>query len=189
MLATGGLWFSRQEKRYEHQIAENRSQDEALQAYLDKMRLLLKEDLRTPINSGEVRSVARARTPTVLRRLDKQRRIGEVRSVARARTLTVLRRLDKQRRIAVLQFLINAFIEADKPIISFAGGELNHYDLSGANLEGANLNLANLSRANLNLANLEGANLSRANLTACQPRRGQPRPGRPQRGQPQSGLL
>jgi uncharacterized protein YjbI with pentapeptide repeats len=168
VLTADGLWFSRQEKRYEQQIAEKRrqneqqiaekrSQDEALQAYLDKMtELLLKENLPTSNESDEVRSVAHART------------------------LTVLRRLDKERRIAILRFLIESrLIEANNPIISFSGGDLNRYDPSEANLAGANLSGANLGKAilkgtyleeailkgaNLSEANLEGANLEGANL-------------------------
>jgi hypothetical protein len=67
----------------ERELAEQRAQDEALQAYLDQMSsLLLEKDLRA---SGEE---------------------SEVRTLARARTLTVLERLDPSRKTAVMQFLV-----------------------------------------------------------------------------------
>src|SRR5215208_4290398 len=69
----------------ERELAEQRAQDEALQAYLDQMGgLLLESDLR------------------------KSKEDSEVRSVARARTLTVLSRLDPSRKTAIIQFLVEA---------------------------------------------------------------------------------
>src|SRR5918997_7015992 len=74
-----------QRAKAERELAEQRAQHEALQAYLDQMStLLLEKDLR---NSEED---------------------SEVRTLARARTLTVLRRLDPNRKSAVMQFLVEA---------------------------------------------------------------------------------
>jgi hypothetical protein len=59
----------------ERELAEQRAQDEALQAYLDQMSsLLLEKDLRTSEEDSEVRTLARARTLTVLGRLDPSRK-------------------------------------------------------------------------------------------------------------------
>jgi hypothetical protein len=94
----------------ERELAEQRAQDEALQAYLDQMGgLLLEKDLRECEGGSEVRTLARART------------------------LTVLGRLDPSRKEAVMQFLVEAKLvqrvaERD-PIIR----------LSDANLSGAHL--------------------------------------------------
>src|SRR5215211_969496 len=41
VIAAGGVWFNRQQREREIKIAEQRSQDEALQAYLDQMSQLL----------------------------------------------------------------------------------------------------------------------------------------------------
>jgi hypothetical protein len=69
----------------ERELAKQRAQDEALQAYLGQMSsLLLEKDLR---NSEEG---------------------SEARTLARARTLTVLGRLDPSRKTAVMQFLVEA---------------------------------------------------------------------------------
>jgi uncharacterized protein HemX len=56
-----------QRAQAERELAEQSAQDEALQAYLDHMSgLLLERDLRASEEDSEVRSLARARTLTVL---------------------------------------------------------------------------------------------------------------------------
>ncbi len=97
------------------------------------------------------------------------------RTIARARTLSVLIALDSDRKGELIEFLSAAkLIEQDKPIISLERANLVNVNLERAylvnvNLERANLEDANLERAylvNVNLkdANLEGANLEGANL-------------------------
>jgi hypothetical protein len=129
----------------ERELAEQRAQDEALQAYLDQMgSLLLERDLRASEEDSEVRALARART------------------------LTVLGRLDPSRKTALMQFLVEADlvhrVDGREPIISLAG-----VDLHGAHLLAANLSGADLYRANLSDAYLVGANLSDAYLLAANP--------------------
>src|SRR5215203_5007158 len=59
----------------EQELAVQRAQDEALQAYLDQVgTLLLAKDLRNSEEDSEVRTLARARTLTVLGRLDSARK-------------------------------------------------------------------------------------------------------------------
>ncbi len=134
-----GLWFTGQQDQRRQQIenqraeaerelAEQRAQDEALQTYLDQMsRLLLESDLR----ESEVDS--------------------EVRTLARARTLTVLSRLDPSRKTAVMHFLGEAAlirrVEGRGPIINLSGAELSYADLRGADLSGAYVYQADLSEA------------------------------------------
>jgi hypothetical protein len=61
----------------ERELAKQRAQDEALQAYLDQMsELLLEKDLRASDEDSEVRTLARARTLTVLGRLGPDRKIA-----------------------------------------------------------------------------------------------------------------
>jgi uncharacterized protein YjbI with pentapeptide repeats len=160
-----GFWFTMQQDARQQQLAEQRAQDEALQAYLDQMsNLLLEEDLRASEEDSEVRTLARART------------------------LTVLERLDPSRKRAVVQFLVETElvqgVEETAPIINLGGADLSGgvylrgADLSFATLRGANLSEANLSEANLRGANLYdaglrgadlgGANLSEANLVVAE---------------------
>jgi uncharacterized protein YjbI with pentapeptide repeats len=130
----------------ERELAEQRAQDEALQAYLDQMSgLLLERDLRASEKGSEVRTLARART------------------------LTVLGRLDPSRKTAVMQFLVEAElvqrVEGGRgPIIPLTDANLSNANLSNANLSNANLPYANLSLTTLSDAHLEDADLSNANL-------------------------
>jgi hypothetical protein len=73
VLAAGGVWFNRQSREREIEVAERRAQDDTLQAHLDQMSDLLldeKRPLRDSKEGDEVRMLARARTVTALRRLD-----------------------------------------------------------------------------------------------------------------------
>jgi hypothetical protein len=96
---------------------------------------------------------------------------SEVRTLARARTLTVLSRLDPSRKTAVMLFLVEAGLvqrieEQRSPIINLLGAKLNGADLSTTNLNGAELSHANLNFADLSYADLnEGANLLEADLS------------------------
>lgn len=131
-----------EQQRYdrEQMIAEDNQREELLQGYLDRMSgLLLDKGLRS------------------------SQRTAEVRDIARARTLTVLPRLDSNRKGSLIKFIYESgLINADTmgSII-----DLSEADLSQTNLEGANLTGANLSKANLNKANLSEARLSTANLS------------------------
>jgi len=129
----------------DRKLAEQRAQDEALQAYLDQMStLMLENDLR---NSEED---------------------SEVRTLARARTLTVLRRLDPRRKGEIMQFLLEADlihgVGERAPVIKLSRANLLETNLRGEDLGGAILSDTNLSEAHLNRSNLSRADLSRANL-------------------------
>jgi uncharacterized protein YjbI with pentapeptide repeats len=129
----------------ERELAEQRAQDETLQAYFDQMSgLLLEKDLRTSKEDSEVRTLARART------------------------LTVLGRLDPSRKTAIMQFLVEADlvqrVDGRDPIISLRGANLSDVFLNAANLSGANLVFAELGGADLSYANLQNANLQNAHL-------------------------
>jgi uncharacterized protein YjbI with pentapeptide repeats len=135
---------NKQQHETDMQIAENQQQEAALQAYFDKMSELLLE-----------------------KRLRESEQNAEVRNIARARTLTVLRRLDAERNRSLLQFLSesglirqgNDIIDLKVATLSGAklsGTDLSQTDLSEVNLSGADLSQADLSKANLNRANLSG---------------------------------
>src|SRR5215210_2823216 len=107
-LATLGLWFSVQQDTRQQLLEEQRAQNAALQAYLDQMsQLMLQGDLRDSKEGSEVR-----------------------RTLARARTQTVLGQLDSDRKASVVQFLYEAsLIKKEDPVLN-----LSDIDLSGANL-------------------------------------------------------
>jgi hypothetical protein len=139
--------LEQQRAERELQLAEQRAQDEALQAYLDQMSgLLLEKKLRVYKSDSEVRTLARART------------------------LTVLRRLDPSRKTDVMRFLLEAKLVqrvegSGPPIIHLSYADLHYADLSYADLKYAELNSANLQHAYLSPANLQHAHLIDADLS------------------------
>jgi hypothetical protein len=144
MLALGGYLFNRSESRRTKDEADQRAQDEALQAYLDHMSdLLIPKNDRPSLSDGS--------PPESLRVL------------ARARTLTVLPRLDGDRKGRVVQFLYESkLIYKDRWHIDLKDADLDRADLTGIYLSEAKLTRvylrgANLLRADLELADLEGA--------------------------------
>lgn len=156
VLALVAVWFSTQERKddreaadkraqIDREIATDRLQEAALQAYYDKMTdLLLKENLREA-PAGE-----------------------EVISIARSRTRATLRSLDNVRKGLLVEFLHEArLIEKENPIIRLGVADLTGIELMGANLSGANLAGANLGGANLSATDLSKAKLSGADLSAA----------------------
>jgi len=121
VLAIGGFFLNRSENRYAlklqerreaearkieeqriqeaHNLEEQRAQEAGLNAYLDQMTQLLLD------NNNKLRASKAG---------------DEVRSVARARTLTVLRVLDGARKATVLQFLYEA-----KLITAYEGNDID----------------------------------------------------------------
>ena len=139
VLAIGGYLFTRSENRATRVAAEQRAQDEALQAYLDGMSQLVTDKDR-PLH----------RSP----------RSDRLRTVARARTLTVLSRLDGDRKARVMQFLYESvLINIKHPVVDLTGA-----DLSSANLRTSSLSGASLVYADLHSADLHGAWLVYADL-------------------------
>jgi uncharacterized protein YjbI with pentapeptide repeats len=125
----------------QQRIAEQRTQDLALQSYLDSMSALVLEDLDDP----------------------------EVRAVMRARTLTVLDRLDPSRKTEVMAFLDEADLvhtsdEHPKPVISLNGADLHYANLENIELTGSKLNEADLHRAYLPSASLRDPSMVFADL-------------------------
>src|SRR5215217_3643709 len=129
------------------QVAEERARAAELQDYLDQMgSLLLNKD----------------------RPLRQSKEGDDVRIIARARTLTILERMNPSRKRQVIQFLYEADlirgVEGSQPIMSLREVNLSDAYLSNANLSNANLSGANLEKAALAEADLSGAYLSGADL-------------------------
>lgn len=148
----------------ERELAKQRAQDEALQAYLDQMsNLLLEKDLRSSDENSEVRTLARART------------------------FTVLSRLDGERKASVVQFLYDARLinkskgQFDGPIVSLSGADLRGVNLYGTYLKGVVLGTypagqeipttfvirTDLRGANLGLCDLQDAELGYTDLNGA----------------------
>lgn len=127
---------------HELEIATDQQRQAMLEAYLDKMTdLLLQFKLREAQEKEEVRTIARART------------------------LSVLRTMDGGRRGYVVKFLYETNLITPQTILL----DLSNADLRGAHLawsllEGVVLIKANLEEADLKWTHLEQANLEGASL-------------------------
>jgi hypothetical protein len=167
-------------------VPDHNSQEATLQAYFDRMSILLLDKGLDGAFEGGAKG-------------DR-----EVRTLARARTLAVLEELDPSHKGQLMRFLVDASLvqgaPGEEPVVSLVGAdlegvdlpysappgdarpyasapvpdlsraELTYADLSGANLSGivmldARLVGADLRRANLNGTVLNDANLSGANLS------------------------
>jgi uncharacterized protein YjbI with pentapeptide repeats len=98
----------------------------------------------------------------------------QARILARARTLTVLSRLDGNRKASIVQFLSGSdLIVKDHVLVNLSKADLRGADFRGANLRGASFSStshkrntgANLSGADLGDANLRGVDFRGANLS------------------------
>src|SRR5215213_875091 len=138
-----------QRAQAERELAEQRAQDEALQAYLDQMSsLLLEKDLRKSEEGSEVRTLARARTATVMQRLDADGNRNVVRFLDEAGLTKVGR--PSTRLLAG---------------VDLQGAQLGGADLGSTDLSDTDLSDTDLSDANLLDAKLRGADLSDADLS------------------------
>jgi uncharacterized protein YjbI with pentapeptide repeats len=166
-----------QQANLEKEIAEANQREEALQAYFDRLSMLLVDKnliaIATRIeNSRDISTNVQNQSSIAEQKELFDAAVG----VVQARTLSILRRLkeDGERKTNVIRFLIEAKV-ISKLKLDFSGAYLNDTDLSkgnfhginfiGANLNGANLFSANLRKANFSKADLRNANLRVADLT------------------------
>jgi len=183
VVALIGIYFTAQQKERQQAIetrrAENalevenqRAQDEALQAYLDKMgHLILNEDLRNSPVDSQVRDVARARTLTVLEGLSPDRKARVIQFLEEASLIVTdknsLIKTDATPNEAVVS-LLGANLEDANLIDAFLpDADLTEVDLRHATLSDAHLNNAIMFRADLREADLRGASLDQALLTSA----------------------
>jgi hypothetical protein len=165
VLAIAGFWFTEQQNKSAREIEEQRAQEATLQAYFDQMgTLVLEKNLHNPDPGGVFK-------------IDEDHKVNKAEIIARARTLTVLRSLDPNRKAQILQFLVEAALvqnlpELGRPVMRLVGADLREaplgsYDLHVINLDGADLSKADLHKANLSYASLNSADLSNANLNGA----------------------
>ena len=168
-LAIIAIWFNRAEKRNDQEIATDNQIEGSLQSYLDRMSdLLLEKNLRASQLNDEVRNVARARTLTVLPKLDDSRKRSVIQFLYESNLITIIDLSEASLRGASL-------MDANLRRANFSGADLRETNLSGAdlmdanfsetNLQGANFKKTNLQRINLTSAKLIGTDLSGVDLT------------------------
>jgi uncharacterized protein YjbI with pentapeptide repeats len=129
----------------ERELAEQRAQDEALQAYLDQMSQLILDRKLLEVEQGHPLHAP-----------------GDpVHSLAQARTSTAILRLDAEHNESVTHFLITSglVVRSKDSARLLRGSTLSHAKLSGAHLPNADLGDADLSGADLSNALLDNADL------------------------------
>jgi len=143
VLTLGAIWYTARQNHDLHITLDNQ-RETVLQTYLDKMSELLLHEILHESKPGD-----------------------DVRTIAHARTLTVLPKLDPNRKRSIILFLTESvLIEHNKWIIDMSFADLSGaMKLDGISLAAANLQGANLSGAELTRVDFEGANLHHANLS------------------------
>ena len=198
VIAGGGIWFNRQQRERELEIAreqrerdleiaEQRVQAAALQAFLDQMtHSTAYRELRTAPASGHKRAILRAKMQTLLLQLDEERK-GLLLSFLHGA------KLSRKKEITPYEYTKEGSEETREerwryPILSldyidFSGTKLTpdtklaFDDLRGIILRGAKLSKVNLSGANLKNADLSDADLSGAQLRKAKPQDSERIPG------------
>jgi uncharacterized protein YjbI with pentapeptide repeats len=136
-------------------IATDETKEEVMQAYFDRLSVLLVDKNLLAIAAKKDRAT------------DEERELlASGMKFIRARTLSILRRFenDPERKTSVIRLLIEADIVSKLKLdLSFAN--LNEANLGGANFGGATLIKAELKAAILTKADLRGADLRGADLS------------------------
>lgn len=169
-LAFGVLWLTRLQQQRDQKLADQRAESEqaAAEKRAETEREIALDNQREAALQGYIHNLSELLLKEHLSELKPE--YEEVRTIARVRTLTALRRLDPVRKGSVLQFLQESgLISRFAPIIVLSSGpdwiHLRVADLSYANLQGADLHNANLSGINLHHADLYRSQLPNADLS------------------------
>jgi uncharacterized protein YjbI with pentapeptide repeats len=168
MIAAGTWGITWQQSKIEDQraaaereLAEQRAQDEALQAYLGQMSsLLLEKDLRASEEDSEERTLARARTVTALRRLDSAHNRDVLQFLREAR----LAPSPKLHNLGGSKISIIRLDQTNLSEVELRGANMDSFDLAGTDLSGADLRGAYIAWSVLHETNLKDANLRGADL-------------------------
>jgi hypothetical protein len=129
----------------QQQLEDDRAREAELQTYLDDMGAMLLDD-DSPLPEAEPG--------------------GHMSSLARAKTLTILERLDGPRQKIVLHFVAESrLINKGEPVISLAGANLTNTDLSSIRLANSDLSDVWLTNTDLSRADLRETNLSESYLS------------------------
>jgi uncharacterized protein YjbI with pentapeptide repeats len=155
VLAGIGFGFAMQQDARQQALEQQRAYDSALQGYLDQMSTLVLEDL----SNSKIRILMRARTLTVLERLNPSRKAQVMRFLAEAE-LVGARSGDEEPIISLDGHLKNPEVTG----ADLSGADLSRLTLAGIQLAAADLSDANLQSSFFDTADLESAYLQGANL-------------------------
>jgi hypothetical protein len=147
------------QQQLENRRIQNHQEEEALQAYLDRMQeLLLDKDLLKASEGSTVSLVAYTLTQVTLKRLSAERKAVVLGFLV---TSQLVQQRDGKRRVLSLT---GADLEGIGTPLGVAFLDLIGADLRGANLQDAMLDVPNLQNADLRMATLERSRLLKADL-------------------------
>ena len=142
VVGLGAVWFAAQQARASDAENTNSQRETVIQGYINSMsELLLRGYFEEPHAEYE-----RART------------------IARARTLTILPLLDGKRKTSLVRFFYESHL---MKIIDLHRADLSHAELHEKDLSHINLSYADLSHTRLTRSRLHAANLSYTRLTSA----------------------
>jgi uncharacterized protein YjbI with pentapeptide repeats len=166
----GAAWLTTQQSKTSDAENKDNQREVALQSYFDKMsEHLIKDGLRKSETDAEVRTIARVRTLTVLRRLDAGRKgsllqfLHESNLINKNECIIFLVKADLSNADLRFADLNDTMLQRS----NLSGVDLAYADLSGADLRFADLPDADLTRAYLHRADLSHANMNSAYLVAA----------------------
>ncbi len=166
-LAMGALLLNRSDQKREQEMAIDNQRETLLQSYLDRLsELLLEKNLRASQPDEEVRNVARARTLTVLSRLDAVRRRSVLDFLLDSGLISIID-MDYAdfSGITADSYQSPPYINLKLAKVKFRYAHLTHFELENVNLKRTNFSWAKLSHIKAPHANLQSANLSHTHLS------------------------
>jgi uncharacterized protein YjbI with pentapeptide repeats len=170
VIAAGGLWFNQQQQARAQESANQRVEDETLQAYITQISELLRDKER-PLAEAEpgdtVSGVAHQLTRALLTRIDGRRKGQALQFLYESGLITSGRAVMNLWKVNLREAQIGALdlTHADLQQTQLDRADLRYADLKHANMRGADLNGANLRGANLEQADLRETILFGADLT------------------------
>jgi uncharacterized protein YjbI with pentapeptide repeats len=171
-LAALGFWLQQLQQKQ----ASEEAKEEILQAYFDRISMLLIDKnliaIAVKVYASEPQEEATGSSSSLINVTEEEKELVNASvDVIRARTSSMLRRLgkDRERKGDVIRFLaeteIVSKLKLDLRAVQLGGVNLSGAILSNAILSHADLEGAILSHADLSHADLRDANLSKANIT------------------------
>jgi len=186
LLAIGAWLLSQVEKETKEKVEADRQKQQLLNTYVEQMTsLLLTHQLRSSAQSSEVRDIARTKTLSVFRRLDKSRKAEVLQFLYESKLISknpvvrlvgakisgaaldgaVLRNVDIRGAFFVNASMRKSYLnDADFTGCDFTGADLRDADLDGANFSNAKFIKAKLSNVDFSKANIHGADFMGADL-------------------------
>lgn len=167
LAAIGNLYISRRNLQQQRELNERRAQDDVLQDYFKQMGDLLTEQDLLTTDRADIKSLARALTFTLARRLDGSRKGQLIIFLYEAALIDIRKGKEPVLHLPLIDLSGVILPRAEIYYAQLAFADLSSADFSEATLAHCNFSMANLSNANLRKAPDLGSDFSGADLTGA----------------------